>query len=66
MTIAVNTTQMNIMDLMTEEEYGDTSLARPETYHAYREMVVPAGPEWVEEHLRRLTGAGIQPHFQLT
>ena len=65
-TIAVNTTQMNIMDLISEAEYGETSLAHPETYHAYREMVVPAGPEWVEEHLRRLTGAGIQPHFQLT
>lgn len=65
-TIAVNTTQMNIMDLMSEEEYGKTTLANPSLYHAYREMVVPAGPEWVEEHLRRLTGAGIQPHFQLT
>ena len=65
-TIAVNTTQMNIMDLMTEEEFGRTSLARPELYHAYREMVVPAGPTWVEEHVRRLTAAGIQPHFQLT
>jgi len=65
-TVAVNTTQMNIMDLITEAEYGETSLAHPETYHAYREMVVPAGPEWVEEHLRRLTAAGIQPHFQLT
>ena len=39
---------------------------RPGTYHAYREMVVPAGPNWVEEHLRRLIAAGIQPHFQLT
>jgi uncharacterized protein (DUF849 family) len=65
-TVAVNTTQMNIMDLMTEEEFGRTSLARPELYHAYREMVVPAGPTWVEEHVRRLTAAGIQPHFQLT
>lgn len=65
-TIAVNTTQMNIMDLMSEEEYGQTTLANPALYHAYREMVVPAGPEWVEEHLRRLTGSGIQPHFQLT
>ena len=65
-TIAVNTSQFNIMDLMTEAEYGPTSLANPETYRAYREMTVPAGPEWVEEHLRRLTGAGIQPHFQLT
>ena len=65
-TIAVNTSQFNIMDLMTEDEYGPTSLANAETYHAYREMIVPAGPSWVEEHLRRLTGAGIQPHFQLT
>ena len=65
-TIAVNTTQMNIMDLMIDGEYRNTSLARPELYHAYREMVVPAGPTWVEEHLQRLTAAGIQPHFQLT
>jgi uncharacterized protein (DUF849 family) len=65
-TIAVNTTQMNIMDLMIDKEYRDTSLADPATYHAYREMVVPAGPEWVEEHLRRLVASGIQPHFQLT
>lgn len=65
-TIAVNTTQMNVMDLMNEDEYGQTSLGNPALYHAYREMVVPAGPAWVEEHLKRLTGAGIQPHFQLT
>jgi uncharacterized protein (DUF849 family) len=65
-TIAVNTTQMNIMDLMSKEEFGPTSLAEPATYHAYREMVVPAGPQWVEEHLRRLCANGIQPHFQLT
>ncbi|HRD44884.1 MAG TPA: 3-keto-5-aminohexanoate cleavage protein [Caulobacter sp.] len=65
-TVAVNTTQMNIMDLMSEAEFGKTSLADPATYHAYREMVVPAGPEWVEEHLRRLQSNGVQPHFQLT
>jgi len=65
-TIAVNTTQMNVMDLMTDEEYGNTSLGNPATYHAYREMIVPAGPEWVEEHLRRLQANGVQPHFQLT
>lgn len=62
-TIAVNTTQMNIMDLMSTEEYGPTSLGHPALYQAYREMIVPAGPQWVEEHLRRLAGAGIQPHF---
>jgi uncharacterized protein (DUF849 family) len=65
-TIAVNTVQMNIMDLMSKAEYGPTSLADPALYHAYREMIVPAGPQWVEEHLRRLTANGIQPHFQLT
>lgn len=65
-TIAVNTTQMNIMDLMEDWEYQETSIGAPALYHAYREMVVPAGPQWVEEHLRRLTGSGIQPHFQLT
>ena len=31
---------------------------------AYREMTIPAGPEWVEEHIRRLSAAGIQTHFQ--
>ena len=65
-TIAVNTTQMNIMDLMADREYRNTSLADPALYDAYREMIVPAGPSWVEEHLRRLVAAGIQPHFQLT
>jgi uncharacterized protein (DUF849 family) len=65
-TIAVNTVQMNIMDLISDEEAAGTSLSQPELYHAYREMTVPAGPGWVEEHLRRLTANGIQPHFQLT
>ncbi|KQY56439.1 MULTISPECIES: 3-keto-5-aminohexanoate cleavage protein [unclassified Nocardioides] len=64
-TIAINTSQMNIMELMTDDDTRGTSLARPELAEAYREMVVPAGPEWVIEHLRRLTANGIQPHFQL-
>lgn len=64
-TIAINTNQMNIMELMTDDDTRGTSLARPELIEAYREMVVPAGPEWVAEHLRRLVANGIQPHFQL-
>jgi uncharacterized protein (DUF849 family) len=51
-TIAINTSQMNIVELMTDDQ-------------AYRNMEIPAGPEWVEEHLKRLTANGIQPHFQL-
>ena len=64
-TIAINTNQMNIVELMTEDDIAGTSFERPELYEAYREMYVPAGPAWVEEHLRRLQATGIQPHFQL-
>ena len=64
-TIAINTNQMNIVELMTDDDIAGTSFERPEVYEAYREMFVPAGPEWVEEHLRRLRANGIQPHFQL-
>jgi uncharacterized protein (DUF849 family) len=65
-TIAINTSQMNIMELMTADDVAGTSMERPELAEAYREMTVPAGPAWVEEHLRRLQAAGIQPHFQLS
>ncbi|MDF3313772.1 3-keto-5-aminohexanoate cleavage protein, partial [Rhodococcus sp. T2V] len=65
-TIAINTSQMNIMELMTADDIAGTSMQRPELAEAYREMTVPAGPAWVEEHLRRLQAAGIQPHFQLS
>lgn len=64
-TVAINTTQMNIMELMTQDAVAGTTLAEPALQHAYREMTVPAGPGWVEEHLHRLQAAGIQPHFQL-
>jgi uncharacterized protein (DUF849 family) len=64
-TIAINTNQMNIMELMTDDDVADTSLMRPAVADAYREMVVPAGPAWVAEHLKRLHAGGIQPHFQL-
>ena len=64
-TIAINTTQMNVMELLLPEYLKGTSLERPAYQEAYREMIVPAGPKWVEEHLRRLQANGIQPHFQL-
>src|SRR4029450_1774296 len=64
-TIAINTNQMNIVELMTEDDIAGTSIQRPEVYEAYREMYVPASPSWVEEHLKRLRANGIQPHFQV-
>lgn len=64
-TIAINTNQMNIVEQMCEADLAGTSLASKELYHAYREMTIPAGPDWVEEHVRRLSASGIQTHFQL-
>jgi uncharacterized protein (DUF849 family) len=64
-TIAINTNQMNVVEQMCEADLAGTSLAEPAVYRAYREMTIPAGPEWVEEHIRRLSAAGIQTHFQL-
>ena len=49
---------------MEPADIAGTSLAEPEMYRAYREMVVPGGPGWAEEHVRRLTAAGIQSAFQ--
>jgi uncharacterized protein (DUF849 family) len=65
-TVAINTTQMNIMELLYPEYLKGTSLDNPLFHAAYSEMTVPAGPAWVEEHLKRLQAADIQPHFQLT
>ncbi len=45
-TIAINTSQMNIMELMTADDIAGTSMERPELASTYREMTVPAGPEW--------------------
>jgi uncharacterized protein (DUF849 family) len=64
-TIAVNSNQMNILEQMVPADLQGTSLAEPARARAYREMTVPAGPEWVEEHVRRLSAKGIQTHFQL-
>ena len=42
-TIAINTSQMNIMELMTEDDIGGTSLSQA-VAEAYREMYVRPGP----------------------
>ena len=52
-TIAINTNQMNIVEQMCDADLAGTSIAQPDLYRAYREMTIPAGPEWVEEHIRR-------------
>jgi len=64
-TVAVNTSQFNIVEMMDDADIAGTTLAEPALYEAYREMTVPAGPGWVEEHIRRLSAKGVQSHFQL-
>jgi uncharacterized protein (DUF849 family) len=64
-TIAINTNQMNVCELMSADDVAGTSLALPAYQQAYTEMTIPSGPAFVAEHLRRLQANGIQPHFML-
>ncbi|SFQ44632.1 Uncharacterized conserved protein, DUF849 family [Geopseudomonas sagittaria] len=65
-TIAINTNQMNVVEQMCAADVKGTSLdVGTAGYAAYREMTIPAGPEWVEEHIKRLSANKIQTHFQL-
>ena len=64
-TVAINTSQMNVMELMTAADVAGTSLANPATQAAYTDMIVPSNPSWHVEHIRRLVASGIQPHFML-
>ena len=63
-TVTINTSQMNILEHMAWEDIAGTSMEDPEVYNAYKEMTVPAQPGWAEEHIRRLSAAGIQSAFQ--
>lgn len=63
-TIAINTSQMNTAEMKVPTDVAGTSWEDLEN-SAYREMVIPAGPAFVEEHIKRLVANGIQPHFQL-
>ena len=63
-TVTVNTSQMNVVEQMDAADIAGTSLAQPENFRAYTEMIVPSTPSFFEEHVRRLTKAGIQSAFQ--
>jgi uncharacterized protein (DUF849 family) len=63
-TVTVNTAQMNIFEQMDPADYAGTSLSEPALFNAFREMIVPGGPTWAEEHVKRLSAKGIQSAFQ--
>ncbi|MGA7816834.1 3-keto-5-aminohexanoate cleavage protein [Caballeronia sp.] len=64
-TVAINTSQMNVMEVTTEADIAGTSLMNPALQAAYRDMIVPSNPSWHVEHIRRLVANGIQPQFML-
>ncbi|WP_248916896.1 3-keto-5-aminohexanoate cleavage protein [Pseudomonas moorei] len=64
-TIAINTSQMNIFELVTAQEVESTSLGDPTVNAAFRDMYLEAGPSFVETNLRLLCENGIQPYFML-
>ena len=64
-TLAVNTNQMNVMELITEDDCAGTSMGEANYTEAYTEMYYEAGPKFMKEHMKRLTAAGIQTHFMV-
>ncbi len=64
-TVAINTNQMNIMELTTDADFVGTSLTNPAYQAAYQDMVIPSNPSWHKEHIKRLVAAGIQELFML-
>ena len=63
-TVTVNTTQMNVTEHAGLDDFNGVSRGFPHLHATYKDMIVPANPSWVEEHIRRLTAAGIQSEFQ--
>jgi uncharacterized protein (DUF849 family) len=64
-TIVIGTTQMNILDITTQDDVQGTHLANPAMQAAYQNMVADATPEFYIEHLKRLRQNGIQPMFAM-
>jgi uncharacterized protein (DUF849 family) len=64
-TIAINSSQMNITELLTADDVAGTQFANPAVCAAWREMSIDATPSFYIEHLRRLRENGIQPYFML-
>lgn len=64
-TIAINTSQMNICEMLTPDDVVGTILEKPEYFNAYSEMISDARPSFFIEHLKRLQESQIQPHFML-
>ena len=64
-TIAINTVQMNITELMSADDVKGTQFENPAVCKAWSDMVVDATPTFYLEHLKRLREKDIQVYFML-
>jgi uncharacterized protein (DUF849 family) len=64
-TIAINTMQMNITELLSAADCAGTSLSDPAMQAAFRDMYIEAGPTFYETNLKALRDNGIQAYFML-
>ncbi|MGO4306940.1 3-keto-5-aminohexanoate cleavage protein [Cupriavidus sp. RAF12] len=64
-TVTVNTTQMNVTEHAGLDDFKGVSRGFSHLYDTYKDMIVPSNPSWAEEHIRRLSAAGIQSEFQV-
>jgi uncharacterized protein (DUF849 family) len=62
-TVAVGTTQWDVISMLKEEDVAGTHLADPKVRAAWAGMVVDASPAFYLEHLKRLNQHKIQPYF---
>lgn len=62
-TVAVGTTQWDIVSMMNAADVKGTHLEDPKVQAAWAGMVVDATPAFYLEHLKRLRKNGIQPYF---
>lgn len=63
-TVTVNTSQMNVAEQFDFRDIAGTSMADPDNFAAYSNMIVPSTPSFFEEHVKRLSARGIQSAFQ--
>ena len=64
-TIAIGTSGMNLLDLISPEDRAGTSMGQPGSQETWENMYVEAGPNFYVEHLQRLRSNNIQPYFML-
>jgi uncharacterized protein (DUF849 family) len=62
-TVAVGTTQWDVLSMLSPEDVKGTHLADPKAQQSWAGMVVDAPPAFYLEHLKRLRAHGIQPYF---